>query len=65
MSTDFSADEVVREVTNTLAEKFPGLDRSTVEEIARDEVDKYVGRPVRDYIAVLAQRDAKRRLKQL
>ena len=65
MPTDFSADDVVREVTNTLTKKFPGIDPRIVEAIARDEVDKYVDRPVRDYISVLAQRDAKRRLKHL
>lgn len=65
MTKDFDVDAVVREVTDTLGKKYPGIDGATVEAIVREQVEALAERPVRDYVAVLAQREAKRRLKEL
>jgi len=63
MTTDFDRDEVIAQVTNKLAEKYSKVARTRVEEVVREEVDALTGRPVQDYVSVLGERAAKKRLK--
>jgi hypothetical protein len=63
VTTDFNADAVVTDVTEHLTRKYPGLDQAEIEAIVRDEVRSLQDRPVQDYVAVLAQRAANKRLK--
>ena len=62
VTTEFEPDLVVVEVTSALQKKFPQKDPSEVERIVRSEVDLLKDRPVHDYVSVLAQRAAKKKL---
>lgn len=64
MSTEFDADEVTRQVTARLRERFPAASEDDVETIVREEVTSLADKPVHDYVAVLAERAAKKRLKR-
>jgi len=57
-------EETLRQVVDRLAEKFPDLPRPELEAAARTEFDALVGRPVRDYLSILTERAAKKRLKR-
>lgn len=63
MATEFDRDSVIAQVTERLAEKFDGLDRSRIEAIVTEEVDELADKPVHDYVAVLGERAAKKRVK--
>jgi hypothetical protein len=65
VATDFDTDAVVREVARVLMKKFPTVEPGKVEAVVREEVQSFEQRPVRDFIGVLAQREAKHRLKHL
>ncbi|MDJ0335332.1 MAG: three-helix bundle dimerization domain-containing protein [Rhodoglobus sp.] len=64
MTSDFDADEVARQVTARMHERFPQASASHVESIVREEVAALADKPVHDYVAVLAERAAKKRLKR-
>ena len=63
MATDIDIDEIYTHVTARLREKFPELASHQVDEAVRAELDEFAGRPVRDYIEVLTERGAKKRLR--
>lgn len=63
MAADFDDDEIVSQVSQKLREKFPDTDPATVDEAVRAELAELSGRPVRDYLMVLTERAAKKRLK--
>jgi hypothetical protein len=65
MTTDIDNDEIFAQVSQRLREKFPEIEPSEVEAAVRAELDKFVDRPVRDYIEVLTERAAKKRLKSV
>ncbi len=64
MTTEFDADEVARKVVGRLQEKFPKASVDDLEQIVREEVAILADKPVHDYVAVLAERAAKKRLKR-
>jgi anti-sigma-K factor RskA len=64
VTTDIDDEETLRQVVDRLAEKFPDLPRSELEAAARTEFEALVGRPVRDYLSILTERAAKKRLKR-
>lgn len=64
MTREFDADEVSRQVSGRLRERFPNASASDVESIVREEVEALADKPVHDYVAVLAERAAKKRLKR-
>jgi CRISPR/Cas system-associated protein Cas10 (large subunit of type III CRISPR-Cas system) len=64
MATDIDIDEIYTQVTSRLQEKFPELDPHLIESAVRAELDEFAGRPVRDYIEVLTERSAKKRLRE-
>lgn len=55
----------VGEVVDRLATKYPGVDRSVIENIVAEEHQTYEGRPVRDFVPVLVEKSAKKRVKKL
>lgn len=63
MASEFEPEQVVHEVTAALQRKYPEKDPAEVERIVRAEVDELKDRPVHDYVSVLAQRAAKKRLR--
>jgi hypothetical protein len=65
MATDIDIDEIHKQLTARLREKFPEVSPGEVEAAVRAELDEFAGRPVRDYIEVLAERGAKRRLRDV
>lgn len=64
MTREFDADEVARQVSRRLRDRFPSASASDVESIVREEVEALADKPVHDYVAVLAERAAKKRLKR-
>lgn len=63
MATNIDIDEIYTQVTSRLREKFPELAPSEIDSAVRAELDEFAGRPVRDYIEVLTERGAKKRLR--
>jgi len=63
MTTDIDTDEILRQVSARLRDKFPELSAQEVETAVRAELDQLADRPVRDYLEVLTERAAKKRLK--
>lgn len=63
MTTDFDAEQVIRDSTAAVHKKFPQHDAAQVEAIVREELAKLQDRPVQDYLSVLTERAAKQRLK--
>jgi hypothetical protein len=63
MTTEFDRDEVVKQVTQALAKKLPEKSEDEIRAVVADEVDALSGKPVRDYVSVLSERAAKKRLK--
>ncbi|MCP2369746.1 uncharacterized protein YutE (UPF0331/DUF86 family) [Agromyces terreus] len=55
----------VEEVVDRLVEKYPGVDRRTVEQIVAEEHHEFDGRRVRDFVPVLVEKSAKKRVKAL
>jgi len=62
MASEFDPEQVVREVTAALRQKFPHKDPAEVERVVRAQVDELKDRPVQDYVSVLAQRAARKQL---
>lgn len=63
MATNIDIDEIYTHVISRMREKFPELAPSDIEAAVRAELDEFAGRPVRDYIEVLTERGAKKRLR--
>ena len=63
MTTEFDQDEVVRQVTERLTERFPKAKPADVQRIVQEEVAELATKPVTDYVSVLSERAAKKRLK--
>lgn len=57
-------EETLQQIVERLQVKFPGVPRSEVERIARSEFEQYAGRPVRDYLTILVERSAKKKLRK-
>ena len=64
MATDIDIDEIYAHVTARLREKFPESSPHHIDEAVRAELDEFAGRPVRDYIEVLTERGATKRLRE-
>jgi hypothetical protein len=55
----------VEEVVDRLTKKYPDVDRGEIEQIVAEERQAYAGRPVRDFVPVLVEKSAKKRVKAL
>ena len=64
MTTDFDPDEIKRQVVEKLVTKNPELSAAEVESIVGEEFAALADRPVRDYLSILTERAAKKRLKK-
>ena len=64
MSTEIDPDEVIAQVTQRLADKYPDLDRAQIDTTVRAELAQLIDRPVQDYLSVLTERAAKKSLKK-
>ena len=64
VTTDMDDEETIRQVVMRLEEKYPTASRAEIEQIARDEFEALAGRPVRDYLSILTERAAGKRLKK-
>lgn len=60
---EFDADEVIAQAIATLTKKYPGLSTQEVEDAVRAEFAELQSRPVQDFIQVLTEKGAKKRLK--
>jgi hypothetical protein len=65
MTTDIDIDEIFTQVSARLREKFPNRSAREVELAVRAELDLLADRPVKDYLEVLTERAAKKRLKSV
>jgi len=65
MTTDMSDQEVMTQVADKLSEKNASVPRTVIDEVVREEFEALAGRPVRDYLSVLTERAAKKRIKKL
>ncbi len=60
---DLDEDKAVAEVADRLAERFPSIPRSHVDEVVQNERRSLDGKPIRDYIPVLVEHGAKAKLR--
>lgn len=60
---EFDQEEVIRSVTERVVAKHPSLDQDELAAVVREAVGELADKPVRDYVAVLAERAVKKRLK--
>ena len=65
MTTHITDEEVMAQVASKLSEKNSDVSRDLIDDIVRQEFSALAGRPVRDYLSVLTERAAKKRLKKL
>jgi hypothetical protein len=65
MATDFDPDEIIKQVSGKLKEKYPDLGESEIRSIVAEEVHALEAGSVKDYVSVLSERAAKKRLKAL
>jgi hypothetical protein len=64
VTTEIDDEETIRQVVIRLTDKYPDAAPDEVESIARTEFEALAGRPVRDYLSILTERAAGKRLKQ-
>lgn len=64
MTTNLDDENMLRQVVDRLQEKLPDVPRAEIESTARTEFDALSGRPVHDYLAILTERAAKKKLKR-
>lgn len=60
-----SEEHAVTEVIDRLAEKYPSVERAEIASIVAEEYGQLDGRPVRDFVPVLIEKSAKKRVKRL
>ncbi len=61
---DLDEDKAVAEVADRLAERFPSIPRSHIDEVVQSERQSLEGKPIRDYIPVLVEHGAKAKLRE-
>ncbi|WP_374008203.1 three-helix bundle dimerization domain-containing protein [Leifsonia sp. LS-T14] len=64
MAKEVSDEDTIQQVVERLQEKFPDTPKADIENATRTEFAEFAGRPVRDYLAILVERSAKKRLKK-
>jgi hypothetical protein len=64
VTTDVKPEEVVKQVTQSLRDRYPDTDAAEIDRVVRAELAELVDRPVQDYLAILTERAAKKRLKK-
>lgn len=64
MAADLTDDEIIKQVTESLRAKFPDAPEPDIDVVVREEFASIASRPVRDFLGVLTERAAKKRLKK-
>jgi hypothetical protein len=64
VTTDVNPEQVVLQVTQRLRDRYPEADAGEIDRVVRAELSELVDRPVQDYLAILTERAAKKRLKK-
>lgn len=64
MATEIDHEEIIRQLTAKLSEKYSGVESARIGELVREEVNALAERPVQDYVTVLAERAVKKSLKR-
>jgi hypothetical protein len=64
MATDIDHEEIIRQLTEKLSDKYSGVDSARIGALVREEVRALAERPVQDYVTVLAERAVKKTLKR-
>ena len=64
MTTDQTDDEIKAQVTERLRQKFPEAPEAQIQSIVAEEFGHIADRPIRDFLGVLTERFAKKRLKK-
>lgn len=63
MTTELDNEEIIRQVIGELEQKFADRSPDEIETVVREEFNVLASRPVRDYVLILTERAAKKRLK--
>jgi len=63
MAAELTDDEIIKQVTESLAAKFPDASADEIDAVVREEFATISARPVRDFLGVLTERAAKKRIK--
>ena len=63
MTTELDNEEIIRQVIGELEKKFAERQPEEIETVVREEFSAIADRPVRDYVLILTERAAKKRLK--
>lgn len=57
--TEMTERQIVHQVAERLASKYPTVPPDTVEKVVHDKYAKFDGRPVRDFVPLFVERYAK------
>jgi Mg2+/Co2+ transporter CorC len=63
MTTDLENEDIIHQVVGELEKKFSDRPADEIESVVREEFAVLADRPVRDYVLILTERAAKKRLK--
>ena len=64
VTTDIDDEETIRHIVERLEKKFPDIPRAEIADVARAEFTALSDRPVRNFLTILTERAAKKRLKK-
>jgi hypothetical protein len=64
MVNDASNEDVMRQVADKLAGKYPDASRAELDDMVREEFSALSGRPVSSYLSILTERAVRKRLKK-
>ena len=62
---ELSEQTVIEQLVARLTSRYPGISQSTVASVVRDVHSRFDGRPLRDYIPLLVERNARSELERL
>lgn len=65
MTTELDNEEIISQVIGELEKKFADRSPDEIAGIVREEFDVLANRPVRDYVLILTERAAKKRLRSM
>ena len=64
VTTEMDDEDTIRQVVDKLAEKYPEMPRNEIQPVVENEFNGLSGRPVRDYLSILTERAAKKRIRK-
>ncbi|WP_159085040.1 three-helix bundle dimerization domain-containing protein [Planctomonas deserti] len=64
MVNDASDEDVMRQVAEKLAGRYPDASRTELDDMVREEFSALSGRPVSSYLSILTERAVRKRLKK-